>query len=142
MEYGIGIVLALVISFLARLTGFDRDRVFYPMVLVAVAHYYVLFAVLGGSSHSLMIESLVMAAFLCAAYLGFKFNLWLVAAALAGHGVFDFVHAHLVTNPGVPVYWPAFCMAYDVSAAGILAWLLKSSAFRAAGTGRDSKDSH
>jgi hypothetical protein len=29
-----------------------------------------------------------------------------------------------VANPGVPLWWPSFCMAYDVTAAGILAWLL------------------
>jgi hypothetical protein len=29
-----------------------------------------------------------------------------------------------VTNAGVPEYWPAFCMSYDVGAGGILAWLL------------------
>jgi hypothetical protein len=61
---------------------------------------------------------------------------------LAGHGIFDFVHAHLVANSGVPVWWPAFCLADGVSAAGVLAWLLKYPAFWAAGTERDSKGGH
>jgi hypothetical protein len=39
MVYAIGIVLALVVACFARLTGFDRDRVFYPLVAVVVAHY-------------------------------------------------------------------------------------------------------
>jgi hypothetical protein len=133
IAYGIGIVLALVISFLAKLAGFDRDRVFYPMLLAVIASYYVLFAVMGGSVHSLIVESLVMTGFLFIAFLGFKFNLWLVVAALAGHSLFDLVHAHLVTNPGVPAWWPAFCLAYDVSAAGFLGWLLKRSTSRSKG---------
>ena len=69
------------------------------------------------------LESLVMAAFLAAAVAGFRLNLWIVATGLAAHGVFDFFHGHVVTNPGVPPWWPAFCLAYDVTAAGFLAWL-------------------
>ena len=57
--------------------------------------------------------------------LGFKFNLWIVVAALAGHGIFDFFHPHVLNNPGVPVWWPGFCLTYDVTAAGYLAWLLR-----------------
>ena len=88
--------------------------------------YYALFAVMGGSTPVLILESLVAAAFLCAAVVGFKSTLWLVVAALAAHGIFDLVHPHLYANPGVPVWWPSFCLAYDVVAAGYLAWLLAS----------------
>lgn len=123
MAYAVGIALALFVSVIARLAGFDRDRVFYPMLLSVIASYYVLFAVMGGSTRALFVESLVMAAFLAAAVVGFRFNLWIVATGLAAHGVFDFFHSHVVTNPGVPPWWPAFCLAYDVSAAGFLAWL-------------------
>jgi hypothetical protein len=124
MAYIIGILLALVSVVLARLAGLDRDRAFYPTVLVVVATYYVLFAVIGGSFGALVVESIVMVAFAIVAVLGFRFNLWLVVFALAAHGVFDFVHGNVVVNPGVPIWWPAFCMAYDVVAAGFLGWLL------------------
>jgi hypothetical protein len=56
---------------------------------------------------------------------GFKRSPWLVVAGLAGHGVFDFFHGGLIANPGMPVYWPAFCGTYDVAAAVFLAWLLR-----------------
>ena len=127
MEYAIGLVLALVVSVFARSVGLDRDRAFYPTVLIVVALLYVLFAVMGGSMRALLLESMVMALFLCAAVLGFKFNMWLVAAGLAAHGVFVFLHRYILTNPGVPEWWPAFCGAYDVAAAGVLAWLVWSS---------------
>lgn len=84
---------------------------------------------MGGSFHAMLVESIVMTVFLLIAFVGFKFNLWLVVAALVGHGVFDFVHRHLVTNPGVPAWWPNFCLGYDVTAAGFLAWLLRRSRF-------------
>ena len=104
--------------------GFDRDRAFYPTLLVVIASYYVLFAAMSGSGRVVVAESAVMSGFVLLAVAGFKLNLWLVVAALAGHGVLDGVHGRLVANPGVPEWWPAFCLAYDVTAAGFLAWLL------------------
>jgi hypothetical protein len=124
MEYLIGAVLAAAVCAFAMLAGFDRDRVFYPTLLIVVATYYILFAVMGSSMTALAIETLVAAAFLILALAGFKKNLWLIAAALAGHGIFDFFHHLLIPNPGVPVWWPGFCMSFDVLAGGFLAVLL------------------
>jgi hypothetical protein len=64
-----------------------------------------------------------MGLFVALAVGGFKWSSWMVAAGLAGHGVFDFVHASVVSNAGVPDYWPAFCGAYDVTAGALLAYL-------------------
>jgi hypothetical protein len=66
------------------------------------------------------------------AVLGFRTSLWVVAAALGGHGVFDLVHGTVISNPGVPHWWPAFCLTYDVAAAGYLACLMISRRTRAA----------
>jgi hypothetical protein len=55
---------------------------------------------------------------------GFKKNLWLIVAGLAGHAVFDFFHHLFIQNPGVPVWWPGFCLSFDVLAGGFLAMLL------------------
>jgi hypothetical protein len=127
MGYAIGIVLAVCVAVLARAVRFDRDRAFYPTVLVVIASYDVLFAVMGGSMRALIVESMVMSAFTLAAVIGFKRNLWLVVAGLAAHGTFDFFHASIVTNPGVPEWWPAFCLAVDVGFAAFLAWLSSRS---------------
>ena len=127
MPYLAGIVLALTVSGFATLIGLDRDRAFYPTLLVVIASYYVLFAVMGGSDHALVVETLVMTGFLLAAAVGFKKNLWLVVAALAAHGIFDFFHARVVANPGVPAWWPAFCLTYDITAAVFLVCLLRRS---------------
>jgi hypothetical protein len=125
MEYAIGIALALVVAGSAAVVGFDRDRAFYPTVLVVIASYYVLFAVMSGSLHAVLVESAITTAFAALAVLGFRNRLWIVAAGLAGHAVFDAVHGSLVTNPGVPAWWPAFCLAYDATAAGAMVWLLR-----------------
>jgi len=127
MEFISGIVIAFVVSLLATLAGFDRDRAFYPTVMAVIASYYVLFAVMGGSIETIMLEFTVMSLFIGAAALGFKRNLWLVVAALATHGIFDFFHGHFISNPGVPFWWPMFCLTYDIAAAVCLSWLLRQS---------------
>ena len=124
MAYLIGLVLALAVSVYATTLRLDRDRAFYPVVLVVVASYYILFAAMGGSGRTIIVESLIAGVFVVAASVGFRRSLWLVTAGLAAHGVQDFFHARLVTNPGVPAWWPAFCGAFDVAAAGYLAWRL------------------
>jgi hypothetical protein len=124
MAYLIGIILALAVSAYATALELDRDRAFYPTVLIVVAAYYVLFAAMGGSGPVVIVESLLAAVFVVAASLGFRGSLWLVAAGLAAHGVLDLFHPHLVANSGVPAWWPAFCMSYDLVAAGYLAWRL------------------
>jgi hypothetical protein len=124
VAYAIGLVLALGVFAFARTVGFDRDRAFYPTVLIVVALYYVLFAVMSGSIRTLIMESLVMTAFAIAAVAGFRRSLWIVAAGLLAHGVLDLVHHLVIANAGVPVWWPGFCSAYDIAAAGGLAWLL------------------
>jgi hypothetical protein len=134
VEFLIGAVLALSVGLSATFIGLDRDRAFYPTVMIVIASYYALFAVMSGSIQVLMIESMVIVAFLGASIAGFKRSLWLVVAALAAHGVFDLVHGHLIENPGVPPWWPLFCLAYDVVAAAYLAWLLLRSKVHAPAT--------
>ena len=125
MPYVVGIVLSVSVAAFARFVGLDRDRAFYPTVLIVVASYYVLFAAIGQSVHTVFLECVPMAVFVIAAVAGFKSNAWIVVAGLAGHGVFDAFHGYLLENPGMPAWWPAWCLAYDVGAAVCLGWLLQ-----------------
>lgn len=134
MSIAVGIVLALIVGGSATFFGLDRDRAMYPIVMIVIASYYALFALMGGSTQVLIVEAAVAAAFVAVALAGFKSTLWLVVIALAAHGVFDLVHPHLYANPGVPVWWPSWCLAYDVAAAAYLAWLLGSKSVRAYAT--------
>jgi hypothetical protein len=80
--------------------------------------------VMAGSAQVLLEESIGIAVFLAAAVVGFKGSFWLIVAGLAAHGIFDLFHGRMITNPGVPLWWPPFCAAYDIVAAGYLAVLL------------------
>ena len=128
----IGALLAFSVGLLATASGLDRDRAFYPTITIVIASYYALFAVLGASTHALVLESLIGAIFLAIAVAGFRSSLWVVVVALATHGIFDLVHGRVIANTGVPSWWPAFCLAFDMTAAAYLAWLLWSGRVRAA----------
>jgi hypothetical protein len=120
----VGLVAALAAGVFATLVGLDRERGFYPTITIVIALLYVLFGAIGGSGHALVVEIMIATAFIVAATWGFRRSPWIVVAALAMHGVMDLFHPAIVDNPGVPPWWPAFCSAYDVVAAGYLAWRL------------------
>ena len=59
MEYLVGLILSLAVVGFATIVGFDRERVFYPTVLIVIATYYVLFAVMGASGRILAMETAI-----------------------------------------------------------------------------------
>jgi hypothetical protein len=124
MAFIVGIVLACCIGAFGSIVRLDRDRAFYPTVMIVIALLYALFAAIGESTRALALEAIPITAFVLASVLGFKRSLWYVVGALVAHGLFDAVHGHLISNPGVPTWWPAFCSSYDVVAGLYLAWLL------------------
>lgn len=130
MEYIIGGGLGIVIPVFAAWVGLDRDRAFYPTVLIVIASYYVLFAAIGESVQTAAVEGLGMSAFLAIALVGFKYSPWWIVLGLAAHGLFDFNHERLIDNPGMPAWWPAFCYSIDFVAAAVLGLLLKRDSWR------------
>lgn len=121
----VGEILAVALAIFASVVGFDRDRAYYATVMAVIALLYGLFAVMSGSTSTLLLEGIGITAFLLVSVLGFRISQWFLVAGLAAHGIFDFFHGHLIENTGVPVWWPMFCGSYDVTAAAYLAWLLR-----------------
>ena len=72
MPYVVGVVLSLSVALFASRVGLDRDRAFYPTVLIVIGLYYVLFAAMSESVHTVFLESMVMTGFSIAAVVGFK----------------------------------------------------------------------
>ena len=128
MEYIVGITLALLFCGAAAGLGMDRESVFYPAVLMAVASYYLAFAVVDGRGEVMLFEVAIAAVFIAAAVVGFKYSPWIAVVALAGHGVLDGFHHHLVSNTGVPAAWPGFCMSFDVTAGVLVALVMLARA--------------
>jgi hypothetical protein len=110
----VGVLLAIGVAALAKFTRFDQDRSFYSTVLVIIASYYVLFAVLDGSGHALVWELVIAVAFSTVAIIGALVLPTLVGIGIVAHGLFDLVHDGLIENPGVPAWWPGFCGSIDI----------------------------
>ena len=130
MEIVLGIAIALAVGFFVMICGFDRDRSLYPVIVIVIASYYELFAVIGGGT-ALGQETAAFAVFVAAAVIGFRTSLWIVVAALAAHGLFDWFHGGMIDNPGVPQWWPLWCLSFDLAAAVFLAWRIRSAAIAA-----------
>lgn len=109
-----GLILSLAVARFATLIGLAQGRAFYPTVMIVIASYYVLFAAMGASTMTIAIEIAIATGFSLLAGLGFKKSSWLMVVALAGHGLLDCVHPFFINNPGVPTWWPSFCLTFDV----------------------------
>jgi hypothetical protein len=121
MEYLIGAMVGVAAAAFGQLAGFDRSRNFYPIALIVIASYYELFAVMGGSTTALWLETVVFGAFTVLAVIGFRVSLWLVVVGMIAHGLSDAVHLVFIDNSGVPHWWPAFCMTTDLAMGGYAA---------------------
>lgn len=135
MVYLVGIALAIAVGVFTAVSGFDRDRSVYPLILVVIASYYCLFAILGCGS-ALFWEMGVFVAFALTATIGFRTNLWIVVVTLMGHGLLDWYHDQLISNAGVPAWWPIFCLSFDAAAGAHLAWRLLSGKIEATNPSR------
>ena len=88
MAFAVGVSLALAVGLFATVVGLDRDRAFYPTVMLVIAFLYTLFAVLGGSTDALVLEFLVGIAFAALTVFGFKSSLWrLIHTLKLWHGL-------------------------------------------------------
>ncbi len=112
-----GIGLGVAVAVFSSRFAFDRDRSFYPTVLIVIAAYYVIFAVISGSARAIWIEIGIAALFFIASIVGYRWSPLIVAAAIFAHGAYDAAHHFLFPDHGAPVWWPAFCGAID----GVLA---------------------
>lgn len=72
----VGVILAIAVAIFARVVGFDRERTFYPVVLVVVGSYYDLFSIMAGGA-SLVAETIGFILFAATAAIGFRTSLWL-----------------------------------------------------------------
>ncbi len=114
MEYLIGVAFTAALIVLAKTVGFEKDRSFYPTILIVIALLYVLFAALDKRIEVIGIEIVIASLFIVSAILGFKKNFLFVSVGIFFHGLFDFAHHLLLENQGVPNWWAGFCAIIDV----------------------------
>ncbi|MGJ8669628.1 MAG: hypothetical protein ACSHXK_09090 [Oceanococcus sp.] len=120
----LGLGLGFAIAILAHLIRFERDRSFYPTILIVIASYYVLFAVMSGES---VVVELLIACFFSAIAIAAAVR-WgsAIGWGILLHGVFDFTRNGIIGDGGAPHWWPEFCGGIDVALGVCLIWATHS----------------
>jgi hypothetical protein len=109
----IGLISAGAVIATLRLTGMDRDRASAPIVLIAIALFWPVFAVENGEAWDITVHGAFAVAFAVAAIWGHRRDPAVVGWALVAHGAFDAGVEVLADGPAPP-WWAPFCAAFDV----------------------------
>ena len=110
-----------------RANSIASDRATGPILLAAIALFYPVFAVEPETGAEVAMPVAIALGFLGVAVLGHARDLWIVALAIAGHGLFDLA-AHALSDGPAPRWWGPFCAGFDVV---LGAWLLIARPWRA-----------
>ena len=103
--------------------GVMRQRGTWATTIVAIASFYVVFAIQSGDTLEIVAHTGFAAGFSALAIIGARTSSWLLAAALLAHGIFDVVAESMIANPA-PGWWGPFCLGIDVVLALALATML------------------
>lgn len=121
-EILIGIVAGVVIIISGKMTHFENDDSFYPLLFIFISLLYILFASIDQGISVIILESFIAAVFISFAIIGFKGNRLWIPIGYALHGLFDLLHPYILNNSGVPEWWPGFCLGIDEVIALYLFW--------------------
>jgi len=115
----VGFTCGVVVSLAITLLDILPDSQGHAMLVAAIATPYLVFALIDGSTRSLVIEIAVMVVFVTTAFLVFDSPAWIVAIVLASHGLWDLAHmrSHMTKHVGD---YPIWCATLDISAATML----------------------
>ena len=99
----------------------------YSIGLLLLPSLYALFALQAGE-HAVGVKEMLyglpfLAAGLLFALVSLRQSAIVVAAFWMLHGLYDLMHARLITNPGVPGWYPVWCCSVDVVIGAYLLWL-------------------
>ncbi len=88
----------------------------HAVLVAAIATPYLAFALLDATLRSLVAETVLVVLFVAASLILLNASAWLVAVALAAHGVWDLAHVRWAITEHTGNY-PQWCAAFDVTAA-------------------------
>lgn len=103
--------------------GVMHQRGTWATIMVAIASFYVVFAIQSGDALEIGVHTGLAAGFVALAIIGARASPWIFAAALLGHGIFDVFAGSVIANPA-PGWWGPFYLGIDVMLALTLAAML------------------
>lgn len=125
LEALIGAASGVLTIVLARLIR--GERWLYSLGLLTLPSLYALFALLVGersvSAREMLYGVPFLAAGLLFALVSIRQSAAMVGAFWIIHGLYDLIHDRLITNVGVPGWYPVWCFSVDVVVGGYLLWL-------------------
>jgi hypothetical protein len=103
------------------------QRWLYSIGLLVLPSLYAIFALQAGEQ-AVAVKEMIYGAPYVVAGLAFAFVSVRQSAVVVGalwilHGMYDLTHGRLITNAGVPVWYPLFCFSVDVVVGAYLLWL-------------------
>ena len=103
------------------------QRWLFSLGLLTLPSLYASFALQAGEPAVGVQEMLYGLPFLVAGFVFALVSIRQSAVAVGGfwmlHGLYDLVHSRLLTNPGVPSWYPVWCFSVDVVIGSYLIWL-------------------
>ena len=125
----IGILIACLIIYRFKTTGYENHNLAYPVLLATFPVYYWVFALYANDIDALLMEVVVGALFIGPAILAYKSSrrasLIILAIGFVGHGVYDVIHPAINVHSVAPVWWPEFCGSIDILLGVYVLWLAK-----------------
>ncbi len=104
--------------------GMLAERSGTAVLLCAVALFYPVFAMQTLDFGNVALHLIIFIGFATLARFGFQRGTHLLAGGLIGHGILD-MGLHVVGAPG-PIWWPAMCGAFDITAGAALVRLVQT----------------
>jgi hypothetical protein len=103
------------------------ERWLYSLGLLTLPSIYAFFALQAGEQAVGVKEMIYGVPYVVAglvfAFVSVRQSAVVVAIFWLLHGVYDLVHSRLITNAGVPGWYPIFCFVVDVVIGSYLLWL-------------------
>ena len=117
-------VLTIVFARLIR-----GERWVYSVGLLTLPSLYACFALRAGEQAVAVREMIYgipyVVAGLVFTFVGVRQSAIVVGLLWLLHGLYDLVHGRLITNPGVPGWYPIWCCVVDVVIGSYLLWLAR-----------------
>lgn len=103
------------------------ERWLYSLGLLTLPGIYTFFALHAGEQ-AVGVREMIYGVPYVVVGLGFAFISVRQSAVVVGifwllHGLYDLVHGQVITNPGVPGWYPIFCFVVDAVIGSYLLWL-------------------
>ena len=125
IEALVGVAVGVLTIVLARIIR--GQRWLYSLGLLTLPSLYAFFALRAGEPALGVKEMIYGVPFLIVglvfAFVGVRQSAVVVGAFWILHGLYDLTHRRLITNAGVPGWYPFFCFSVDVVIGGYLLWL-------------------